>query len=48
MTSLKSRIYPRTLGDSYVAVPEDDLPLITYDGSASKSAQELLYEVNKK
>lgn len=48
MASPNSRIYPRTSPDIYVTVPDDDLPLITYDRSDSKSAQELLYEVNKK
>jgi hypothetical protein len=41
-------VYPEKTTDSYVAMSEEDLLLITYDRSGPKSVEELLYEVDKR
>ncbi len=48
MKSPRTTVHPETTTDSYVAILEDDLPLINYDRSGPKSVEELLYEVDNK
>ncbi len=48
MRSPNMTVYPEKTTDSYVAMSEEDLLLITYDRSGPKSVEELLYEVDKR